>query len=149
MRKNSKEYYRSINWNQFLQECYPINNSIENIQKLIDSNLYNVTVLTHVLSKHEREEKERYLQDKIPNLNFIAVEKPNPKWESANCKNAILVDDYSENLKEWHEHGGIPIKFSLKEKEYEYQTIKSLDKLIEMYPIFLKKSNKKVLKNKR
>ena len=142
--ENSSEYYRSIDWNEFLKECEPINNSLENLQKLIDSNLFDVTVLTHVLSSHEEEVKEEYLKKYVPDLKFIPVTKPNPKWSAIDCKGAILVDDYGGNLKEWQEHGGISVKFSLKDKKYDYITIKSLDELIDLYPKFNKNINKKV-----
>lgn len=142
--EQASEFYRTIDWNNFLSECTPINNSLENLQKLIDSKLYDVTVLTHVLSEHEEEVKEEYLKKYVPSLKFIPVTKPNPKWSATNCQNAILVDDYSENLKEWQEHGGISIKFSNKEKKYDYITIKCLDELIDLYPELSKSIKKKV-----
>lgn len=142
--EDSTNFYRSIDWKEFLNECKPINNALENIKKLINSNLYDVTVLTHVLSLHESIEKEKYLKKRIPNLKFIPVTKPNPKWSAINCQNAILVDDYGGNLKEWQEHGGISIKFSEKNKKYDYITIKSLDELIGLYPVL----NNKIEKHK-
>ena len=141
--EDSAKFYRSINWNKFLNECTPINNGLENLQKLIDSKLFDVTVLTHVLSKHEEEVKKAYLKKNVPDLKFIPVTKPNPKWSAIDCVNAILVDDYSENLKEWQEHGGIAIKFTEKQKKYNYHTIKSLDELIDLYPIIRKEITKK------
>ena len=45
---------------------------------------------------------------------------------------AILVDDYSGNLKEWSEEGGIPIKFSEKNNK-KYTTINKLDMLIDLF----------------
>ena len=147
--EDSSKFYRSIDWKNFINECIPINDSINNIQKIIDTKLYDVTVLTHVLSKHEDEEKRKFLNEKIPELNYIPVTKPNPKWDAVDCKNAILVDDYSENLKEWQAHGGIPIKFSLKDKEYEFITIKSLDELIPLYQTLSNQSGKSLEKAKK
>ena len=45
---------------------------------------------------------------------------------------AILVDDYSGNLKEWSEEGGIHIKFSEKNNK-KYTTINKLDMLIDLF----------------
>ena len=140
--EDAAHYYKNINWETFLKECSPINESITNIKKIIDSGLYNLTILTHVLSEHESEEKEKYLKKQIKDIRFIPVTKPNPKWESVNCAGAILVDDYSENLDLWKKHDGIPVKFSQKEKNYEYITIKSLDELINLYPKFVKLDKK-------
>ena len=147
--EESADFYQNINWNEFLQMCNPINNSIENLQNLIDSGLYNVTVLTHVLSKSEKEAKQKYLKERLPEIKYIAVTKPNPKWESVNCKNAILVDDYSENLELWENHGGTAIKFSQKDKEYKYIKINDLKELEELYPLLKKKQNKTLEKSKK
>ena len=141
--EDSSKFYRSIDWNEFLNECTPINNGIENLQKLIDSGLFDVTVLTHVLSKHEELAKRKYLKKHVPDLKFIPVTKPSPKWSAIKCVDAILIDDYSENLKEWQEHGGIAIKFTEKNKKYDYYTIKSLDEMIKLYPLLEKDTKKK------
>lgn len=128
-------FYRSLNWDQFISECLPINDSISHLKKIIDSGLYDVTVLTHVLSLHEEEVKEKYLKDVLPDIHFIPVTKPNPKWKMVDCRGCVLVDDYSLNLDLWKEHDGIPVKFSLKDKEYDYLTICSLDELISLYSV--------------
>ncbi len=145
----STEFYKNINWNDFLKMCTPINNSIENLQKLIDSDMFDVAVLTHVLSESESDAKQKYLQECLPGIKCIPVTKPKQKWESVVCENAILVDDYSENLLSWKQHGGIPVKFSLKNKEYEYITIRSLDELIRLYPLFLENESKMFEKVKK
>lgn len=127
-------FYKNLDWNKFLEECDQINHSLDNLQKLINSKLYDVAILTHVQTSHEEEAKERYLKKHVPQISFIPVTRPLPKWRAIECKGAILVDDYGVNLKEWHEHGGIAIKFSQKNKEYDYIKIKSLDELITLYP---------------
>ena len=48
--EKKQEFYRNIDWNTLLKETSQINNSIENIKKIIDSNLYDVEILTHVNS---------------------------------------------------------------------------------------------------
>ena len=135
--EEAQKYYQNIDWDSFLKECSPINNSVHNLKKLADSELYDVAVLTHVLSTHEEEVKKKFLMEQIPNIEFIPVRKPFPKWASVSCENAVLVDDYGENLDLWQEHGGIPVKFSIKDKKYQYLTIKSLEELMELYPIFI------------
>ena len=44
-----------------MKEAKQINNSLANIKKLIDSNLYDVEILTHVNSEVERKLKEEYI----------------------------------------------------------------------------------------
>lgn len=142
--EESAKFYQSINWESFIKECSPINNSIENLRKIMESNLYDVTILTHVLSDHEQVEKEKYLEEQLPGIKIIAVKKPSPKWDAVDCKDAILVDDYSENLYDWEEHGGIAIKFTQKNKQYDFMTINSLETLLTEY----KKIKQKVEKEK-
>ena len=144
--KDVGTFYKNLDWNKFLEECDQINYSLDNLQKLIDSNLYDVTVLTHVHTLHEEEAKKRFLKKYIPKINFIPVTKPLPKWRAIECNGAILVDDYGVNLKEWQEHGGIAIKFSQKEKKYDYIKIKSLDELITLYPELNNNVKRKVKK---
>ena len=146
--EESSEFYRSINWNNFINECSPINDSIKHLKKIIESQKYDVTVLTHVLSDHEQEAKEKYLEKEIPGIKIIAVKKPAPKWEAADCYNAILVDDFSENLYDWQEHGGFPIKFSQKDKKYSFMTIDNLEMLLTMYDTIKEKMNNKKLLTK-
>jgi len=130
--EEAASFYQNINWDSFIEECTPINHSIDYLQDIIDSGRFHVTVLSHVLSSHEADAKRRFLSERLPNICFIPVMKPNPKWSAVDCKGAILIDDYSENLDLWREHGGIPIKFSLKNKEYDYVSIKSLDEILDM-----------------
>ena len=47
-------------------------------------------------------------------------------------KGAILVDDYSGNLKEWQESGGIAVKFVKDLENGKYTEITSLDELLDM-----------------
>ena len=130
--EEAASFYQNIDWDSFIEECTPINNSIDNLQDIIDSGRFHVTVLSHVLSSNEADAKRKFLNNRLPDIYFIPVMKPNPKWSAVDCKGAILIDDYSENLDLWKEHGGIPIKFSLKNKEYDYISIKSLDEILDI-----------------
>ena len=48
-------------------------------------------------------------------------------------KGAILIDDYSGNLREWAEEGGIPVKFSNQEEPEEFVVINDLTRIIDMF----------------
>lgn len=142
--EDSTSFYRSINWDEFLRECTPINHSIDCLKQIMNSKKYDVAILTHVLSLEEEKAKQKYLKEYLPKIKYIPVTVPKPKWAAVNCKNSILVDDYSQNLREWQEHGGIAIKFSQKDKEYDFLTIKGLDELLkENTNIFNQINNKK------
>ena len=48
-------------------------------------------------------------------------------------KNAILVDDFSGNLKDWEESGGIAVKFVREKENGKFTEITSLDELIDLF----------------
>ena len=134
-----RKFYEELDWRSLFQESNPIKDSISNIQKLIDSKLYNVSVLSHVSSETEATAKKEFLQQYFTNLNVITVDSKYNKCDVVNCKNAVLVDDYMGNLVPWFNKGGIPIKFSDNGKRYVFITINSLDQLIDKYELIKEK----------
>ena len=67
-------------------------------------------------------------------LTIIPVPKNVSKTKMTQTVDAILVDDYSGNLKEWEESGGIGVKFTrYKEDNCKYLNITSLEELIDMF----------------
>ncbi|MEE3343833.1 MAG: hypothetical protein VZS44_07075 [Bacilli bacterium] len=131
--KPPNEFYLTLDWKNLISKCHEINNSITNIAKLIDSNLFNVKILTHYVCDNEKQAKLEYLNNIYPDLEIITVLRNINKNEAVNAKGAILVDDYSENLELWSKSSGIPVKFSNKNKKYDYITINSLDSLIDIF----------------
>jgi hypothetical protein len=127
------DYYKNLDWFHLLEESSPISNSINNIKKIMDSNLYNVAVLSNVSSDSEALAKTEYLQMRLPGLRVITVEVGMNKCDVVDCKNAILVDDYMGNLELWNDKGGISIKFSDKGKKNKFISVSSLDMLLSKY----------------
>lgn len=68
-------------------------------------------------------------------IDIICVPKSFPKTAATrSCKDAILVDDHSGNLRIWAKEGGIAIKFSKEEREHpEFTCITSLDVLADLF----------------
>lgn len=132
-RKDIDYYYKTIDWEKLIKECSEINNSITNIKRIIKSNLYDVSILTHVSSNKEIQVKEKYLKEKLGNINIITPNIGINKCDIVECKNTILVDDYIKNLDLWYKKGGLPIKFSDKGKKCKYMSITNLDMLIDKY----------------
>lgn len=125
------EFYKSLDWEDIIKRSKPINHSLEYLKQLVNSECYDVSILTHVISKQEREVKTRYLKQYIPNIDIIFVEKMDKKCDVVACQNAVLVDDYMGNLELWENKGGIPIKFSTTGKKYHCLTIHCLGQLLE------------------
>lgn len=132
-----QQFYRDIDWNILLKETKQINNSISNIKKIIESNLYDVEILTHVNSELEGILKKEYLQQYFPNLNVIPVIKTTDKCDAVDPMNSILVDDLKDNLIKWNEKGGIAIKFTDHTKNIDFPEIDDLSKVIDMYDSFI------------
>ena len=61
------------------------------------------------------------------------VPKEISKTKVVHSEGAILVDDYSGNLKEWEENGGISVRFSKDLESLGYKVINRLDQLIDMF----------------
>ena len=126
-------FFKSINWKELLKISPIINDSINCIKKIIESEKFDVTILTHVNSDHEKEEKIKFIKKEIPNIKIIACPKRINKCDFVNPINAILIDDYIGNLEKWQAKGGISIKFSDKNKENpNFITITKLDQILDI-----------------
>ena len=124
--------YSKIDWETLIDESPALSDSINNIKKLKDSKKFNISILTHVNSLKEAAAKIRFINGLFNDLTIIPVPKACSKTMMTQTEGAILVDDYSGNLKEWKESGGISVKF-VKELEHgKYPEITSLEELLDM-----------------
>lgn len=128
-----KDFYKSLDWKMIFELCLPINDSINNINRLVDSNLYNVYILSHVVTDSEEQEKRKFISRNFDDVKLIAVPRDVDKCDVVDCFNAVLVDDYMGNLVKWESRGGIAIKFSDKGKKYNIMSISNLGMLIDKY----------------
>ena len=127
------QFFKNLDWCDVLEKSSEINNAFECIRKIIDSNKFNVFVLTHVVSWEEAEYKVKLIKDKIKDITIIPVPKNLSKSMMVKVKGAILVDDYPENLCEWASDGGIGVRFDLDMDGKGFPVICHLDELIEMF----------------
>lgn len=128
-----RKYYSEIDWNILLNEkASIINDAMHCIQQILDSELYEVTILSHVNSLHEAVEKVKYIRKYFRDITVIPVPREISKTEMVHTEGAILVDDYVGNLQEWKEAGGIGIKFSTKLNGKGFVVIDKLDQLLDI-----------------
>lgn len=128
-----RKYYSEIDWNILLNEkASIINDAMDCIQQILDSELYEVTILSHVNSLHEAVEKVKYIRKYFRDITVIPVPREISKTEMVHTEGAILVDDYVGNLQEWKEAGGIGIKFSTKLNGKGFVVIDKLDQLLDI-----------------
>ena len=124
--------YSKIDWEELINESPALSDSIDNIKKLKESKKFNISILTHVNSLREAAAKIKFINNLFNDLTIIPVPKSCSKTMMTQTKGAILVDDYSGNLKEWQESGGIAVKFVKDLENGKYTEITSLDELLDM-----------------
>lgn len=135
-RKNGDEvikFFRELDWQKLISETEEINDSINEIKKICDSKKFNVYILTHINSTNEMVQKIKYLHKVLPQVTIVSVPKEIPKTEVVNASAAILIDDYSENIREWQKKLGIGIKFVKEYEGSEFPEITHLSDVIEMF----------------
>lgn len=107
-----KGYYRNLKPNEDL---------VSEVNRLIDQG-ENIYILSCVLpeSKYALEEKKEWLREYVPNLpedKYIFVPYGQNKADylkehySPITNHDYLIDDYTQNLQEWKEYGGIGVKY--------------------------------------
>ncbi len=128
-----KEFFVNYDWTKIIKDKYIINDSINCIQKIIDSAKFNLAILTHVNSLHEAELKIKYLRKYFKDITIIPCPKAISKTKMVHTKDSVLVDDYAGNLREWEHEGGISVRFSQKKNGKGFKVVDKLDQLIEMF----------------
>lgn len=125
--------YSKIDWETLIEESDELSDSINSIKKLDASKKFNISILTHINSLKEAKAKIEFINNLFDDLTIIPVPKSVSKTMMTKTKNAILVDDFSGNLREWEKEGGIGVKFTKIKEECEFKNIQSLDELLEIF----------------
>lgn len=131
-----RDFFAKYDYSKIINDDNILNNSIECIDRLKKSNIFQISILTHINSLEEGIVKVNYLRKYFKDITIVLTPKQLEKTEMVHSKGAILVDDYSGNLRVWESKGGIPIKFVKEYEEGEFKTIKSLDELIDLFGVY-------------
>ena len=126
-------FFASYDFSKIINDDNILNDSINCIKKLIDSKMFEISFLTHVNSLTEGCVKVEYLRRHFKDITIIMVPKEISKTKVVHSEGSILVDDYSGNLKEWEENGGIAVRFSKELESHGYKVLNHLDELIDMF----------------
>lgn len=132
-REEVEKFYRNTDWSELLKQSKEINQAWENIKKILESNIFNVSILTHVNSLKEIEEKVSIIRKHFRDITIIPVPKTISKTQMLNPVNSILIDDYVHNLTEWKKAGGIGVRFDLDMDGKGFPVVNHLDTLINMF----------------
>lgn len=128
-----RRFFSTYDFSMIINDDNILNDSINCINKLIESNRFEISFLTHVNSLPEAVSKINYLREKFKNITIIITPKEISKTKMVHSEGAILVDDYSGNLKEWEETGGIAVRFSKNLESKGYKVINKLDQLLNIF----------------
>ena len=128
-----EKFYRDINWGKLLEKSNAINDSWECIERIIDSNKFNIAILTHVNSLEEIQEKVKVIRKHFRDITIIPVPKFISKTLMLKAEGAILIDDYVYNLEEWKKAGGIGVRFDLDMDGKGFTVIDRLDEIINIF----------------
>lgn len=128
----SNEFISKVDFREIVKDKYILNDSIECIRKILDSNKFEVSILTHVNSLDEAVVKINYIRKYFKQMNVIVVPKAVSKTDVIHCEGAILIDDYSGNLNEWIDKGGIGVRFNKEMESRGFIVIDRLDKIIDL-----------------
>ena len=119
-----------FNWEEEIELIPILDDSVNKIKKLDKKNIFNIKILTHVISDKEAKAKEKLFAELLPNIEVITVPKEIKKTEMVEVKNGILVDDFLPNVVDFNSEGGIGIKFAGKETSDDVIRITDLLELI-------------------
>ncbi len=130
---SDNEFYKTFDFKTILKDDIILNDSINCLQKIVDSGHFEVNILTHCSSFTEGVDKMSYIRKFFKEISVIMCPKEISKARLIHSKDAILIDDYTKNLEEWASEGGIPVKFSPQLSSKGFTVIDKLDKIIEMF----------------
>ena len=109
------EYFKNCDWNKLINEGGIINDSIEKIKILAESESFNsVQVATHRCSYIEGVIKTEIFNELIPNIKIVTIPKKIPKHYALPSHGHILIDDAKHKIIDWVNDGGIGILFTEK-----------------------------------
>ena len=128
------EVFASFDFGEIIKDKNILNDSIECINRLLDSKRFEISFLSHINSIEEGIVKIKYLRKHFrDDITIIIFPKAISKTKMVHSEGAILVDDFSGNLKEWSEAGGIAIRFSKELESKGYRVLNRLDSLLDMF----------------
>jgi len=97
----------------FFAKLKPIKNNIEIVRKLVKNN--KVIILSVSPNEQATKDKINWIKKYLPEISKdqIKILKTNQrKVDAIKDKQAILLDDYGKNVKDWLESGRIALKIS-------------------------------------
>ena len=126
--------FANYDYRNVVKDKYILNDSINCIKKLLESKRFEISFLSHVHSLDEAIVKTKYLRRHFKDdTTIIIVPGKISKTKMVHSEGAILVDDFSSNLREWEEAGGIAVRFNQELESKGFKVIDRLDSLLDLF----------------
>ena len=90
----------------------------------------SASLLNSYVSMNEAIAKINYIRKYLKDVTIIPVPKEVSKTNMVRAKDSILIDDFTGNLDEWEDNGGIGVKFSKENKKTKYINITNLSEIL-------------------
>lgn len=126
------QIFANYDWHGLLDRVVILNNAFDELQKIVASKKFNVSILSHINSYEEGVAKVNYIHRYISGLTIILVPKKVPKTKMVQSKGAILIDDYAGNLRDWEASGGVGVLYSQKLENKGYPVLNKLGDILNL-----------------
>lgn len=106
-------FFKNVDWNLLFERSKELNNAIEKIQFLKNSNIFKEIIILTKLSGNYYEEgiKRKIFSDLLPDIRIITLQRSITKDSVVIANGNILVDDEKKNIDSWNNSGGVGISF--------------------------------------
>lgn len=119
------DFFENLDWYYLISISLELNRAYYYINKILEENKYNVSILTKINSLNEMSAKIFDVR-KNSDVKTICVPNNIDKTDAVNPDGSILIDDFSGNLLNWEANGGVAVKFT-EEDDDRFLCTPSLD----------------------
>ena len=136
-KSNVNFFFKNVDWNILFERACELNNAIEKIKLIKESNYYKDVIILTKLSGNYYEEgiKRAIFEALLPNIQVITLQFDLKKNSVVYAKNNILVDDEKRNVDSWKKANGIGIYYQQKNDNFENDVITDLLDINETYSV--------------
>ena len=123
------QYFRTlIDWEEVFEKATVLNDSIEKIKLLKESNIFNDIIILTKLSGgyHEERLKREIFGDYLPGTKIITLQYGISKSSVVSAKDNILVDDEKRNCDNWKQNEGVSVLFSRDNRNLKHNVVDDL-----------------------
>ena len=121
-------FFKNVDWSVLFKRSKELNNAVNKIIFLKESNLFKDVIMLTKLSGNYNEEgiKRKIFNELLPGIRVITLQRNISKDSIVIANGNILVDDEIKNINSWNNSGGIGIFFHEKSSDFENNIISDL-----------------------